>query len=380
MYNTNVARHTSKVTKKAADKSLVTSLQQLEGGFNFLVDQVPLVVSVISRDGTIIHQSVTIKYILGHDAHTRIGKNFIKSKFIHPEDIPVKEQLWEKALKKPDTNFAGEIRMLHKDGTWRWMEVIFNNQLANLSVNGTVIFSYDITERKRLEIQKTEFLSIVSHELKTPITTIRAYSQLLGSRLVKDATKKQEAIFADKIVAQTDKLTYMINELLDVSKLQEGKLPVCKEPFQMRTLIEKILEDFQYISDKYAVKFICRTNVSVLGDEIRIGQVIENLLTNAVKYSPQSTSICITVERRRKEVITFVEDDGEGIPLSKQKYVFDRFFRIEEKNATQISSGLGLYIASEIIKLHNGRIWLKSKKGKGSTFYFSLPVSPKATA
>jgi PAS domain S-box-containing protein len=366
------------ISKKA--KSFVTSLQQLEGGHDFLSSQVPLVVSVIKKDGTIIYQSVTIKNILGYEANARIGKNFLKSKFIHPDDISVKEQLWEKAIKNPNTNFTGEVRLLHKDGTWRWMEVIFNNQLAKPSVTGIVIFSYDISQRKRLEIQKNEFLSIVSHELKTPITTIRAYGQLVSSRLAKDKDKQQEAMFADKIVAQTDKLTFMINELLDASKLQEGKLSVQMDAFQMQQLIERILEDFQYISDKHTVKFFYRTKAFVLGDENRIRQVIENLLTNAVKYSPQSTSICITLERKGKEVITAVQDDGEGIPASKQRYVFDRYFRLQEKNVTQISSGLGLYIASEIIKLHNGRIWLESKKGKGSIFYFSLPVAPKIEA
>ena len=363
-----------KTSNKANDLSLVTSLQQLEGGFVFLVNQTPIIINIIDKKGIILYQSPNIKNILGYDHNSRLGKNFIQSKVVHPSDIAVKERLIEKTFKSPHQNFSDELRLLHKNGTWRWMQVIFNNQLDNPSVKGIVVITQDIHERKKLEAQKNEFLSIASHELRTPLTTIRAYSQLLISRLTKAGLNRKDLSFLEKIVVQTDRITHLINELLDLSKIQEGKLPVNMKPFRMQQLIKKVLEDFEYILDQQSVHLTGHTRTLVIGDEDKIRQVLTNLISNAIKYSPKGNDILIHVSKNGKEVVTSVTDHGVGIPAAKQKLVFDRFFRIEESR-TQVSSGLGLYIASEILKLHNGKIWLQSKKGKGSTFYFSLPVS-----
>lgn len=354
-----------------------TELQMLKGRFNFLVNQASAVITIVDRKGIILYQSPSIKHILGYDSQKRIGKNFLHSKLVHPKDVVIKEKLIDLAFHHENNNFQGELRMQHKDGTWHWMEVVFNNQLSNPSVGGIVVITHDITNRKRLEIQKNEFLSIVSHELKTPLTAIRAYAQIMSGHLKKKEHNEKEIIFLEKIISQTDRVTQLISDLLDIGKIEEGKLSIEMEPFQMKLLLEKILDDFTYIADLRNVQLSGNTKAFVLGDESRISQVVMNLLTNAMKYSPEESKIVIRVEKIGKEVITSVTDEGDGIAKDKQKYVFDRFYRIEEKKSRQTSSGLGLYIASEIIKLHNGKIWLKSTKGKGSTFYFSLPVAAK---
>jgi len=228
-----------------------------------------------------------------------------------------------------------------------------------------------------LELQKNEFLSIASHELKTPLTTIRAYGQLLLKRLTKDRITAQERNFLENIISQTDKLTGLISDLLDISKLQEGKFLLKQKPFQMQTLVKKLIEDFRHISDFHTITLVKSTKEYVNGDEDRLAQVMMNLLTNAIKYASDESNIEVRIEKKGNYVITSVKDFGQGIPENKQKYVFDRFFRIENKRNRTVSAGLGLYIAAEIIKLHNGKIWLESKKSKGSTFYFSLPVDKK---
>ena len=364
-----------KTTQKIVGLSLADTLQQLTGGFDFLVSQTPIIVSIIDKNGRILYQSPNIVNILGYESNSRIGKNFIKSKYAHPEDLFIKKQLLEKTFTNPNKNFVGELRLLHKDGTWRWMQVIFNNQLQNPAVKGIVVITQDIHERKLLELQKNEFLSVASHELKTPLTTIRAYSQLLSRRWIRNHGTKKDISFLENILYQTDKLTGLIDDLLDVSKLQEGKFLVKMKPFQMQSLIRKITEDFHYISESHTIELTQTTKTFVIGDEFRIAQVMTNLLTNAIKYSPETFLVQIKIIRKGQYVVTSVADQGVGIPAKKQKFVFDRFYQVE-KNAAQKSSGLGLYISSEIIKLHKGKIWLESKKGKGSTFYFSLPVAP----
>lgn len=373
MYNANVSNTSIKsFIKKIGDSG--KSNFSLEEIFNFFVHQASAVITIVDKDGTIIYQSPSIKEILGYNYRKRIGQNFLYSRIVHPEDVPVKEELLKKAFKTPNKNFTDELRMLHKDGSWRWMEVVFNNQLENFNITGIVVITHDITERKTLEIQKNEFISIASHELKTPLTAIRAYSQVLAKRLLGNKSRAQELSFLDKIISQTDKITNLINELLDISKIQEGKFSIQKSPLLLEPLIKKIIDDFHYMSDSFTIKLVCHTQVPVLADEERIGQVIINLLTNAIKYSSDSKKITIEVTKKNKEVITSVKDRGEGILLEQQPYVFQRFFKGGKNNTHNGSSGLGLYISSEIIKLHNGNIWLKSKKGKGSVFYFSLPL------
>ncbi len=366
---------TKKASKNASHIALVSSLQQLEGGFLFLVNQAPIIVTIIDKKGFIIYQSPNIKKILGYEAGFRIGGDFIHSSIVHPDDTIIKDQLLKKTFKYPNQNFTEEVRVRHKNGSWLWMQTIYNNQLNNPDVRGVVVISQDINERKLLELQKNEFLSIASHELKTPLTSIRAYGQLLIKRHRAEEKKEQDLKFLNNIVSQTDKLTGLIDDLLDVSKLQEGKFSVQYDSFQMKTLVKKLIEDFTYMSDQHTIILKKSTVAFVKGDESRIAQVLMNLLTNSIKHSPSSTQIEIAIEKKGKFVVTSVKDFGEGIPADKQKFVFDRFFRIDDVRTRPTSTGLGLYIASEIIKLHEGKIWLESKKGKGATFYFSLPIA-----
>lgn len=365
------------VPKKETDNSLAISLQHLTGGFDFLINQTPIIVTIINKDGIILYQSPNVKNILGYDSQKRMGQNFIRSRLVHPDDVAIKQKLLAKAFKTPNANFIDEMRLQHKNGTWCWLESIFNNQLTNPKVRGIVVISYDINKRKLSELQKNEFLSIASHELKTPLTTIRAYGQLLLKRFAKEEKKEQELQFLENIVFQTGKLKGLIDDLLDVSKLQEGKFSVQSEPFQMQVLVKKIIADFHITSESRVIELVQTTKTYVIGDEFRITQVIMNLLTNAIKYSPDSSRIEMGIKRIGKYVVTNVTDHGEGIPVSKQKFVFDRFFKIDNGKNRPGSTGLGLYIAAEIVKLHKGKIWLSSKKGKGSTFYFSLPVTPQ---
>lgn len=370
-------RREKSIPYRMYDNDLEKRMHQLEEQYNFFASHAFAVITVIGPDGIILQQSPSIKQILGYDHRKRLGKNFLHSRLVHPDDIYKKEQLFEKAKKNPNINYKDELRMQHKNGSWSWMEVIFNNQLHNPYINGIVVITHDITERKILELQKDEFLSIVSHEMKTPLTIIRSYSQLMAKRIQNKSGEKEALLFLDNIANQTDKITRLITDLLDISKIQTGKLSIEVKPFQLQQLIRKTITDFRYASSSHSIRLTGSTKALVAGDESRIGQVVINLLTNAIKYSPKSKRIQLHIQRKRTYIITSVMDYGIGIPASKQKYIFQRFFRINERSEQHMSLGLGLYIASEIIKLHHGTIWVESKKGKGSTFSFSLPIYTK---
>lgn len=232
-------------------------------------------------------------------------------------------------------------------------------------------------ERKRLEKQKDEFIGIASHELKTPLTSIKAYYQVLFKRFVNRKDTETTKLLS-KTNTQIDKLTNLISDLLDVTKIEAGKLQFHKVCFDMHDLIEEIIEDFQAINGRHSILYDRVANDSIpaelIADRERIGQVITNFISNAIKYSPHNDKIIISLTQDGTSIVVSVKDYGLGIPKDKQTKVFERFFRVGgPKKETYPGLGLGLYISADIIKRHGGKIWVKSTEGKGSVFSFKIP-------
>ncbi|UJS17049.1 MAG: ATP-binding protein [Candidatus Jettenia sp.] len=242
----------------------------------------------------------------------------------------------------------------------------------------------DITERKkaeeeqrRLERQKDEFIGIASHELKTPVTSIKAYAQILQHRFQKAGDMKSAGMVG-KMDAQIDKLTSLIGDLLDITKIEGGKLQFHEELFDFNELIGEIAEEMQRTTTQHTLVQQLAKAKTIAGDRGRIGQVITNFLSNAIKYSPHADTIIIKTKTDKERVTLYVQDFGCGISKEDQEKVFERFYRVVTSGPeSHAGIGLGLYIASEIIKHHNGKIWVESEKGKGSTFCFSLPLKQR---
>ncbi len=236
----------------------------------------------------------------------------------------------------------------------------------------------DITERKQLEQQKDEFISIASHELKTPITSVKAYAQILGQRFRK-ANDSKSVELVGKMDLQLDKLTSLIGDLLDVTKIEAGRIQFNESTFDFNKLIDATVEELQRTTEKHTISKELEPSVTVLGDHDRLGQVITNFITNAIKYSPQANKIIVKTTLNKGNVVLSVQDFGLGLTKDDQAKVFERFYRVSGSDQnTYPGLGLGLYISSEIIKRHRGRVWVEGKKINGSTFCFSLPI-PKQT-
>jgi signal transduction histidine kinase len=230
----------------------------------------------------------------------------------------------------------------------------------------------DITEQKRLEQQKDEFLGIASHELKTPVTSLKAYTQLLERRF-RNAGDGRSAELVQKMDAQLDKLTGLIGDLLDVTKIESGKLIFHVSRFDFDELVREVAEEMQRTTSKHTIMLDLAASVVFYGDRDRIGQVLINLITNAIKYSPQTEKIVVRTICEQGSIIISVQDFGIGIPAEMQQRVFERFFRVEgDTRMTFPGLGLGLYISAEIVKRHHGSIWVESEEGKGTTISFSL--------
>src|SRR6476659_3225681 len=227
-----------------------------------------------------------------------------------------------------------------------------------------------IEDQKQVEKKKDEFLSIASHELKTPLTSIQAYIQLL-SRNLKNHDSPELKTYVEKAHVQVGKLNNLISELLDISKIESGELSLNNTTFNIQTLINSAVETINQTHDH--CKIIVEGNelpLKVFADESRIEQVILNYLTNALKYSPDDKNIRLIRGNDENNCWIKVKDNGIGIPTEKQKSIFTKFYRVEESSLKFQGLGIGLYICAEIIKRHGGKVGVKSQIGEGSEFYF----------
>ncbi len=231
----------------------------------------------------------------------------------------------------------------------------------------------EIEFRKHAERKKDEFISIASHELKTPLTSVKGYMQLLGRSVEKGdiPTVKRHL---GKAQVQLEKLNELIADLLDISKIESGKMKFSKKHFSFDCLLDSVVDIIHQSNPEFNIHRNGKIGKEVYADEMRIEQVIINFLTNAIKYSPGTTEIEINASLEGEQVYLGVKDYGIGIEPAQQRSVFDKFYRVEETAIHFQGLGIGLYISAEIIRRHNGEVGVKSKLGQGSEFYFLLPL------
>ncbi|MDQ6843345.1 MAG: ATP-binding protein [Bacteroidota bacterium] len=233
-----------------------------------------------------------------------------------------------------------------------------------------------LAENQRLQDiarQKDDFISMASHELKTPVTSIKAFAQLLEKDFAHDGNPEAASMLS-RMNSQIVKLTSLIEDLLDVRKMEGGKLQYHLAYFDLNELICDVVREMQLTTKIHFIYVNLAKTIPIYGDRDRIGQVLTNLLSNAIKYSPQSKKIEVTSANGKLHIKVCIRDYGIGIDKDKQGKVFERFYRVTgSKENTYPGLGLGLYISSEIIKRHKGLMSIQSARGKGATFCFRLP-------
>ena len=358
--------------KKAVDKK-TEELKQVIKEMEFLANTVPAVVWTSHPDGMLDY--------INDRWHERSDISIVESlghgwiKMMHPDDVKSVVERWKLSVKTGNP-YQTEFRMLDKHGNYRWWLV---RALALKDANDKIVKWYgtntDITDQKELERQKDNFLAVASHELKTPVTSIKAYAQVL-EMMLKRAGDTKNAVLMSKMDGQINRLTSLIGDLLDVTKINSGRLEFDNVPFDFNQMMLEIIEDMQLTSGKHQIKHQLSFKRMVNGDRERIAQVVINLITNAIKYSPNANRIIIYTEDHDTEVQLCVQDFGIGLTRDKMDRVFEQFYRVSgTKEHTFPGLGLGLYISSEIIKQLGGKIWVNSVIEKGSTFCFSIPLN-----
>ena len=234
----------------------------------------------------------------------------------------------------------------------------------------------EITDQKLDELRKNDFIGMVSHELKTPLTSLSAYMEiLLDGATGNDSDFRMHAL--EKAKRQVKKMIGLVRGFLDLARFESGKPHLEFQKFSLNRLIEDTVADLQPIADGAFISFLPSDVVEVIADRDKIESVLTNLLTNAIKYSLKNKEISVQCRLQEEYVIVSIADTGVGIPLDDLENIFDKFYRVESELTKNVAGfGIGLHLSKEIIHYHCGQIWATSKKGVGSTFYFSLPLPP----
>jgi two-component system phosphate regulon sensor histidine kinase PhoR len=279
-----------------------------------------------------------------------------------------------------DTGSAsGELRVRGSDGP------ILVVRARRSPVRGVWVVLEDVSELRRLQQIRTQFIDNLSHELRTPLSTI----SLLAETLARDADAAGEGVppkmrdRISKIEVETGHLVQMVNELLDLARIESGGPLVLLDDVDLGRVVIESVERLRLFAERQGLGLV--TSVpehvpAVRGDETRIGQVVVNLVHNALKFGGSGSDVTVRVAVGGDEVIVSVEDHGTGIPKADQARIFERFYKVDRARVRGGGTGLGLSIARHVIGQHGGRIWVDSEEGAGSTFAFALPIAPQAKA
>ncbi len=340
--------------------------------FRALIENIHDAIMVIDADGKILYVSPTVEPVLGYPKGEFETIDY--RSIINENDLEELQKKYLRMLEDNNQSFSVQCRVRHKNGSWTWVEGTFANLLDHPSVKGVVCNFRNITERVFLEKQKDDFISIATHELKTPVTSIKAYAQILLKRFNKDRNEPAVSMI-EKMDGQLNKLIVLISDLLDVTKIEGGRLQLHEEFYEFNELVKELVEELQRTTDEHKIIVNLSHDIKIYGDKERIGQVFTNLITNAIKYSPSPEDIIVSTFADNDGVTVCVEDKGVGISKENLEKIFERFYRVSgPENQTFPGLGLGLYISNEIVQRQGGKMWVESEKDKGSTFCFCLPT------
>jgi PAS domain S-box-containing protein len=354
-----------------ADLEDELKFQETQIQFRTVFETSLLANKIISSDLKIIKINQAMVDLLGYSAEELMGTRIID---YTPIDFKsdwqkMQQELWQKHR----ASFSLETCLKKKDGSTIWVQVssiLFQNDGKDFGF--TII--EDCTEKHFLRQQKEEFINIASHELKTPITSLKLRLQMLNRMLKADLEVNEKLIKLSKEAeVYTSKLVHLVGDLLNFSKLEQGELPLNKSRFTLSDVIDGCCTHIQLIGNYY-IKFVGDHSLEVYADMLKIDQVVVNLVNNAVKYSPDTYEILVNVEKIGNMAKVSITDKGNGISPENLPHLFKRHYRVNKAESNNSGLGLGLFISAHIIEQHGGEIGVESKIGEGSTFWFTIPI------
>ena len=373
------------------------ALRQSEQRFRRLVQNSSDIIKLLDAQGNVLYESPSVERILGYRPEQRIGRNIFREPLVHPDDLAAKRTFLEDALRCPGAVVSAEFRLRHADGSYRDIEAIGQNRLDDPNVAGIVANYRDITARKQAEHERTrlleqaqearaeaetasrmkdEFLATLSHELRTPLTAIFGWGRLLRSGKV-DSQDMEEGL--DAIERNARMLTHLVEDLLDISRIVSGTLRLDVRRVNLAEVIDAALAAVMPAADAKGIrihKVLDSLVGPVSGDPARLQQIVWNLLTNAIKFTPKLGQVQVLLERVNSHVEISVIDTGQGIKPEFLPHVFERFRQADASTTRQHGGlGLGLSIVKHLVEMHGGTVRAKSPgEGQGATFTVMLPI------
>lgn len=331
--------------------------------------------AIVSKtlDGIIISWNGAAEQLFGYSSEEAVGKHIT---LIIPPELYAEEEEIISNLRQGKRIEHYETVRLRKDGTHIEVSLSISPvKDRNGKIIGGAKIARDISERREVERRKDEFIGMASHELKTPVTTLKGFTYLLQRRL-KDHGDEEALRFLARMDGQIDRLTNLVNDLLSITQIQRGRLEYRMEEFDLAELVQETIENVQGTTQTYHLLLQETVTAPVYGDRDRIGQVLTNLLTNAIKYSRDIDRVIVRMAIQEGNVIVSVQDFGVGISRKHQQKIFERFYQVTEpEERTYPGLGIGLYLSRNIIERHQGQLRVQSRKGEGSTFSFHLPLA-----
>jgi PAS domain S-box-containing protein len=366
----------------------VTERQQTENNLrdalhklNFHFENSPLAAIEWDREFRVSRWSATAEKMFGWQAVEVLGRHPTEWEYITAEDIVRMNTTIERLTSGKDDYYVTTSRCYRKDG--RSIECEWYNS-ALLDENGRMesVFSLalDVTDRHQIDRMKDEFVAIVSHELRTPLTSIYGSLSMLASGLLDTHSAKGKRLL-DIAVDSTDRLMRLVNDILDIERIESGTVSMVKAVWTVPELMQKAVDVVQPLADTAGIRLdIDSSGGQVWVDADRIIQTFTNLLSNAIKFSPAGSTVWFSSHKQGGQVLFEVRDFGRGIPPDKLGVIFERFQQVDVSDARSgEGTGLGLAICKSIVQQHGGQIWVESTVGQGSTFSFVLPRSPSAS-
>jgi PAS domain S-box-containing protein len=353
---------------KLAERTLTES----EARFRTMAEGTNIYISMGDETGNAIYFNLAWSRLTGRSMSELLGFDWVE--MLHPDDKEQYLDTYNEAF-KAQAPFHTGFRVLTAEGDYRWLLTDGSvRRYSDGSFAGFIGAAVDITEFKQDEQRKNDFISMVSHELKTPLTSALAYVQVSKKR-TEEAGDAVSAGMLERTEKQLSKMARMINGFLNVSRLESGKIQIDCQRFDLAELIKETEDETLASISTHRILFAPVSPTQVKADREKIGQVIQNLISNAVKYSPLNSTVRISADTINGKVQISVSDEGIGISQTDLPRLFERFYRVKDAETRHIAGfGIGLYLCSEIVKQHGGRIRAESALGEGSTFYFTLPL------
>lgn len=359
---------------KEDDKLELYTLRSADKTYRLFIEHMSEGVVTLNQDNVVLYCNSSFADFIHTGMENVIGTSFenLLPAHVHGHVHDLIKKAWKQNESRGEIDLPGNPKSKPVLLSMNTMQI--DNESALSIIITDLSLQKETQQQKKAMEQKDEFISIASHELKTPVTSVKGYVQILKHNFMKQQNAEAVAML-EKADTQLNKLSNLINELLDVKKIENGQLQYHRDEFDLDELVREIIDETARLFPNHKIVFDPCETCKIMGDRNKIGQVITNLLENAGKYSPIDTTIQISTIRKGGNIQLLVRDKGKGIPLNQQERIFERFFRVNgEKEKTYSGLGLGLYISAEIVKRHQGNIGVESEENNGSTFYFELPV------